>query len=210
METAQFKKIGIMGGTFNPIHNGHLMIAENAREQFGLEKVFFIPTGRSPHKLHQQVTDVSQRCGMISLAIQDNNAFVLNRIEADAQGISYTCLTLEKLQADYPDTEFYFILGADSLFDLEKWRNTEQILAGCCILAAYREHQQQDNFFQQIAYLKEKYKGRIYPLHTPSFAVSSMEIRNRVSRGQTIRYLVPPKVEQYIRDYRLYQEPAEL
>lgn len=209
MGASQFKKIGIMGGTFNPIHNGHLMIAENAREQYGLEKVFFIPTGRSPHKLQQQIADVSQRCSMISLAIEDNRAFVLNRIEADAPEISYTYITLEKLKKDYPDTEFYFILGADSLFTLENWRNPKQILADCCILAAYREHQQQEDFFRQIEYLTEKYQSRIYPLQTPSFAVSSMEIRNRVRKGQTIRYLLPAKVEQYIRDYRLYQIETE-
>lgn len=198
------RRIGIMGGTFNPIHNGHLMIAENARDQFQLDQVLFIPTGHSPLKHKQKITDASKRCAMVELAISDNPWFFLNKIEVQSQEISYTFLTLEKLKEDYTDAELFFILGADSLFDFEYWRNPERILKNCNILAAYRKHQRQEEFFQHIAYLNEKYPGKFHPLDTPNLEVSSQEIRHRVQQGQTIRYLVPKNVEEYIQEQHLY------
>lgn len=209
MDTKQKQKIGIMGGTFNPIHNGHLIIAENARVQFGLDQVLFIPAGYPPHKSQKQVVTAYHRCHMISLAIQDNPYFALSRLEVDSVKISYTYLTLQKLQKHYENTELFFILGADSLFDLERWCEIETVLDCCTILAAYRSHQKQEYFTQQIAYLAQKFSCRIFPLHTPNFEVSSGEIRNRIHAGNTIRYLVPAEVEAYIRTQHLYGEYHE-
>lgn len=200
------ERIGIMGGTFNPIHYGHLMIAENAREQFSLDKVLFIPTGRSPLKHKQQITDAVHRCAMVSLAISDNPWFELDEIEVHSPEISYTFYTIDKLKVNYNSAEFFFILGADSLFDFESWRNPELILKNCCILAAYRKHQKQEEFLRQIAYLNEKYPQRFYPLDTLNLEVSSEEIRQRVYQGKSIRYLVPNTVEDYIKTHKLYIE----
>lgn len=203
--TEAIQKIGIMGGTFNPIHNGHLMIAENAREQFGLNKVLFIPTGHSPLRHKQHVTAASHRCNMVSLAISDNPWFVLDKTEVNSTEISYTYRTLQKLKEAYTNAKLYFILGADSLFDFESWREPEAILEHCNILAAYRKHERQEEFFQQIAYLNKKYPDKFYPLDTPSLEVASQDIRNRVQYGRTIRYLVPREVESYIREHHLYE-----
>ena len=198
------KRIGIMGGTFNPIHNGHLMIAENAREHYSLDQVMFIPTGHSPLSHKQQITDAFLRCEMVSLAIADNPWFILNEIEVHSFQISYTFHTIQKLKESLKDADLYFVLGADSLFDFESWRNPELILENCRILAACRKHQRQEEFFEHIAYLNEKYPDKFYPLNTPFLEVSSQEIRRRVQANQTIRYLVPKEVEMYIRKNKLY------
>lgn len=200
------KRIGIMGGTFNPIHYGHLMIAENAREQFSLDKVLFIPTGHSPLKHKQQITDAAHRCAMVSMAISDNPWFCLDEIEVQNPEISYTFRTLEMLKQNYNSSEFFFILGADSLFDFESWKNPELILMNCNVLAAYRKHQRQEEFLRQITYLNEKYSQKFYPLDTTNLDVSSEEIRQRVQQGRSIRYLVPETVEKYIKYNKLYQE----
>ena len=193
-----------MGGTFNPIHNGHLMIAENAREQYSLDQVMFIPTGHSPLRHKQQITDAVHRCEMVSLAIADNSWFALNEIEIQSSEISYTFRTLEKLKQNYRNIELFFILGADSLFDFESWKNPDLILENSKILAAYRKHQRQEEFFQYIENLNKKYPQKFYPLDTPSLEVSSQEIRRRIQEKRTIRYLVPREVEAYIRKHKLY------
>lgn len=200
------QKIGIMGGTFNPIHNGHLLIADYAREEYNLSQVLFLPTGHSPHKRSQQITPASQRCDMITLAIQYNPFFTLELMEVEEERISYTYITIPKLQEKYANAELYFILGADSLFDIESWKEPGKILASCNVLAAYREDARELDFMKQISYLNEKYHARIYPLHTPCFDVSSRDIRSRVSHNLSIRYLVPKEIENYIMEKRLYQE----
>lgn len=207
MDKEVLQKIGIMGGTFNPIHNGHLLIAESAREEFGLDKVLFIPTRHPPHKLNQQITEASHRCNMIELAIKDNPFFELNLIEVQEKRISYTYLTLQNLKKIHPKAELYFILGADSLYDLEKWRKPEEILASCNILAAYRWQEEAPDFQEQMMYLNEKYNAHIYPLHAPAFDVSSSNIRSRICKAESIRYLVPTKVADYIQKTKLYQNP---
>lgn len=199
------QKIGIMGGTFNPIHNGHLLMAEYAREELDLNQVLFLPTGHSPHKLEQQITEASMRCDMIELAIQDNPFFKLDLTEVKEERISYTYLTLPLLKKKHPNAELYFILGADSLFDLEDWKKPEEILSTCNILAAYREDKREKDFQKQIDYLNKKYHAHIYPLHMPSFDVSSSNIRNRIREHRSIHYLVPKEVEHYIRKTGLYQ-----
>ncbi len=197
------KKIGIMGGTFDPIHNGHLVIAETAREQFRLQEILFLPSGHPPHKEHTM--PASHRCSMVSLAIAGNPFFTLDRREVESSDISYTYVTLQNLKKELPQTELFFILGADSLFDFQSWRKPEEILTYCSILAAYRKHEREDRFFQQIDLLNRKYPGKFFPLDTPSLEVSSQDIRNRVQHGRSIRYLVPEEVGAYIRAHHLYQ-----
>lgn len=213
METKQnegggnmLRRIGILGGAFNPIHNGHLMIAESAREQFALDCVLFIPTGHSPRKHKQKITDSVHRCAMISMAIAEEDCFILDEIEVRSPQISYTYRTVEKLKEKYIFSELFFVLGADSLFDFESWRNPELILKNCNILAAYRNHQCQEDFFHQISYLNDKYPDKFFPLNAPTLEISSQEIRQRVKEGRMIEHLVPKSVETYIRQNKLYMD----
>lgn len=201
---AILRRIGILGGAFNPIHNGHLMIAQNAREQFLLDQVLFIPTGHSPRKHKRNITDNVHRCAMVSGAISDKACFVMDEIEICSPQISYTYRTMEKLKEKYISSELFFILGADSLFEFESWRKPEIILENCSILAAFRKHQRQKEFFLQIAYLNDKYSEKFYPLDTPILDISSQEIRQRVKEGRTIQHLVPESVEAYIQKNKLY------
>lgn len=198
------KKVGIMGGTFDPIHYGHLIIAENAAEQFSLDHIFFMPTGHSPHKDDHHITPPKLRCDMISLAISDNDKFSLSMLEVESDQVNYTYKTLETLKKKYVDMQFYFILGADSLFMIEKWVHPERIFKACTILAAVREELDKERLENRINQLKERYRASIFPLATPNFDVSSHHIRKRTASSYTIRYMVPREVELYIKEKKLY------
>ena len=203
------RKIGIFGGTFNPVHYGHLMIAENACEQFGLEKVIFMPTGHSPHKPFMGEDMNRHRCRMVELAIADNPLFGISYREIENPGVNCTYETLRQLNEEQPDTQFHFILGADSLFDFLFWRHPEMICREAVILAAVRDTLDEKKVDEQISYLCRKLQGQIYRLNTPNFNVSSKSIRERIGKGQTIRYLVPDTVSDYIRSNGLYSVLSE-
>lgn len=198
------RKIGIMGGTFDPIHYGHLLIAQSAADEFQLEQVVFIPTGRTPHKADIEVTDGEQRCIMVQKAIADNRNFHLSKLEIKNEEISYTYRTLEKLTREYNDTHFYFIMGEDSLMDFESWRLPDKICELATILVALRDDTDGVRLFDQLELIKEKYQADIYPLHSPNYSVSSRDIRERLRNGQSIRYLVPESVGAYIARENLY------
>lgn len=198
------RNIGIFGGTFNPIHYGHLIIAENACLQYGLQKVIFLPTGHTPHKPYMGEDMSRHRCHMTELAISDNPRFVISYREIESTTVNYTYRTLERVAQEHPGTRLYFILGADSLFDFDKWVHPEKICASVVILAAVRDFLTEAKVDRQIAYLTEKYGGEIHRLKTPNFNVSSQNLRERVRNGQSIRYMVPPQVESYIRREKLY------
>ncbi len=200
------QRIGIMGGTFNPIHYGHLIIAENAYEQFQLDKVIFMPTGHAPHKAYGGIEMTKHRLSMVKLAIAGNDHFELSTYEVDRNDVNYTYMTLMNFSELYPDAEFFFILGADSLADFTKWRAPEVICKQATILAAVRDHFTESKVDEQIQYLKEKYDGEIYRLDTPNFNVSSKEIRERLENGETIRYMVPDAVKEYIENTQIYDE----
>lgn len=204
--TLKKKKIGIFGGTFNPVHYGHLLIAENACDQFQLDHVIFLPTGHSPHKPFMGEKMSVHRCQMVEAAIADNPRFSISYREIESRSVNYTYLTLAQFHKDYPDCELYFILGADSLFDFDDWRHPEEICKYANILAAVRDNLNADEVDQQIVYLKEKYHSGFDRLNTPNFSVSSKELRERVAQGKTIRYMLPPQAEQYIREHALYRE----
>lgn len=216
------EKIGIMGGTFNPIHNGHLAIARQAKEQFALNQVLFMPSGVSYMKNQQEIQPVSTRCEMTALAIRNIPYFELSDLEAVEQGNTYTFRTLEKLKSLHPDTEYYFILGADSLFAIEEWRNPKQIFRNCTILAAARgeaaesdaalelsasRNERTDNgvLQAQAQYLREKYLASVEILENAVITISSTQIRDRLRRRISIRGLVPEAVEAYIIKNHLYQ-----
>ena len=200
------KKIGIFGGTFNPIHYGHLLIAENACAQFDLDHVIFLPTGHTPHKQFMGEDMSEHRCHMVEAAIADNPKFSISYREIQNTGVNYTYVTLQQLHQEHPECKLYFILGADSLFDFDDWRHPELICQYAKILAAVRGNWDEERVDRQIAYLRKKYHWFFYRLNTPNFSVSSKELRERVANGQTIRYMVPDVVEAYIRDHALYRE----
>lgn len=198
------QRIGIMGGTFNPIHYGHLIIAENACEQFHLDRVIFMPTGLMPHKEYGGEEMMSHRCEMVRLAIQDNAHFSISTYEVDRTEMNYTYRTLIAMQDQHPEAELFFILGADSLFNFEEWKHPELICKQATILAAVRASMTESRVDEQIEHLMNLYNGKIYRLESPNFSVSSRDIRQRRADGETIRYLIPDAVREYIEKHNLY------
>lgn len=199
------KKTGIMGGTFNPIHIGHLLLAENAKETFGLDEILFIPSGLSYMKSKAEVAPKNMRLEMTRLAIADNPSFLLSSVEVEREGNSYTCDTLELLRRAEPATDFYFIVGADSLFAMESWKQPEEIFHHCTVLASVREGSNDSELKDKISYLKDKFHADIRLIDMKEMAVSSTDIRDRIRMGKSIRYMVPDKVIAYIQKHHLYQ-----
>ncbi len=207
------KRIGIMGGTFNPIHNGHLAIAKKAKEQFALEKVLFMPSGVPYMKDRREVLPVSVRCEMTALAITDIPYFELSLLEAaDAElgKNTYTFETLQKLRDADPETNYYFILGADSLYAIESWKNPTIIFQNCMILTAVRteDSYSQDRLLQQVQYLRKKYSASVEILEFEGLDVSSTQIREKMQRGESISGLLPEAVISYILDNHLYEKDS--
>lgn len=203
MNSLTKRKIGIMGGTFDPIHYGHLLIAQSALEEFQLEKVIFLPTGKAPHKSQIQVTDADIRCEMVSLAISDNLKFDISSLEAKNPNTNYTYQTLQKLNSHYPNTQFYFIMGEDSLDDFSTWKHPEEICKSASILVAVR-NDAGNSIEEKISNANRIYAADMHMLHAPNFSISSHEIRNRIKNKKSIQYMTPNAVEAYIREHFLY------
>lgn len=199
-------RIGIIGGTFDPIHIGHLIIAQNAVTQYHLDQILFIPTGHSPHKDDKEIEQSAHRLEMIRLSIKNNPDFYFSAMEINAARTSYTYLTLQELQRTYPDWELYFIMGADSLDYLDKWMEPAEICRLATLLVAIRDDLDMNRIKNKAAELKRLYEADIRPIITPNVSVSSHNIRERVAKGEPIRYLVTPEVEEYIAHQCLYQE----
>ena len=199
-------KIGIMGGSFNPIHNMHLLMGEMAYEEFGLDKVLIMPL-KTPYfdnkKLSSGIKD-EDRVSMIKRAIAANPHFEFSDLELKREGVTYTVDTLESLHASAPENEYYFICGADSLFGLERWYRAERIMELATIIAASRDDAN-DKIDGQVEYLNQKYQARIFKLDSPNLEISSSYIRNRVGEGKSCRYLVPDSVYDYIKEHNLYE-----
>jgi len=203
------KKIGIFGGTFNPIHLAHLMIAETAIEAAGLEEVLFIPSGCSYMKDPAEIVSNKHRVRMTGLALEDNPRFALSTIEIDREGNSYTCETLMELKEKYPEQEYYLIIGADNLFTIEEWKNPQQIFDNCKVLAAVRGAKKTADMEKQVAYLEEKFGAKIELLPIKHIDISSSMIREKIESQKSVRYIVPEKVRQYIIKNKLYQNEEE-
>jgi len=210
------KKIGILGGTFNPIHLGHLIIAEQAYEQFDLDLVWFMPSKKPPHKSEHEIVSEELRKNMIHLAIDKNLHFDFSSFEFDRDGTTYTAETLTLLRQLNPDHEYYFILGEDSLLHFETWKNPDVICENCRILVAQRNQLGTDygetssnELTKQINDLKEKYHADIQLLRIPNIEISSKEIRRKCHENESIRYFCPDRVTDFILKNRLYQENFE-
>lgn len=210
-------KIGIMGGTFDPVHNGHLELADMARSQFALDEIWFLPNGNPPHKELKKIkSNVKQRVKMVKLAIDGHPGYLLEPCEAEKKDISCSYKTMEYLTKEHPEDEFYFIVGADSLFSIETWVHPEKLFPLCTILAAYRddivegernsmESSVWEEMTAQIEHLKEEYGARIELLRSRPIQISSSRLREMVRRGDEIHGLVPEKVEEYIAEEGLYE-----
>ena len=203
-EEAGRKKVGILGGTFDPIHTGHLILAETACEAFSLDYVLIMPNGNPPHKPGQVNASMEQRTRMAELAASDNDHFRVSDFEKTPQDYHYTYETLEFLTQEHPDTDYYFILGADSLVHFHTWMEPERICRCCQILAATRDRMETSVLKKHMERLALEMGACIEPLETPNIDISSNMLRERVRKGRSIRYYVPDTVEAYIREQGLY------
>jgi nicotinate-nucleotide adenylyltransferase len=198
-------RIGVMGGTFDPIHYGHLVAAEVSRAEFGLDKVIFMPTGRPPHKQLQIVTDSEHRYHMTVLATLSNPGFEVSRMEVDKTGLAYTYDTVKELKRIYgKDSDIYFITGADAVLELSTWHRIQELLSLCRFIAVTRPGFDNENLEQKIQEITSKYNGEIICIEVPLLAISSTDIRNRFRNRKPIKYLLPEAVEKYIQEMGLY------
>lgn len=198
------KRIGIMGGTFNPVHMVHLILAENAYRAYDLDEIIMLPNGDPPHKTGMEITPAADRLAMLELAIKDIPYFRISEMEIKRRGYSYSSVTLEELHKTHPNTDYYFIMGADSVFQIETWHDPATVMANCIILASIRNHTPVEELEKQMDYLKKTYGADIRLLDIPDLELSSSEIRRRVNNRQTIRFMVPDAVCQYIEAHQLY------
>ncbi|MCD6352493.1 MAG: nicotinate-nucleotide adenylyltransferase [Armatimonadetes bacterium] len=200
---AKWSKVGLMGGTFDPIHLGHLVVAEEARERFGLDRVVFVPNGQPPHKEGRRITAAEHRYNMCLLATAENPFFTVSRTEIDRDGPCYTIDTLRLFRAQLgPEAEIYFITGADAVLDLPNWREPDAILSECHVVAAHRPG---FDLACLVPALGEERARKVQEMALPALDISSTRIRARVAEGRSVRYLVPPAVEGYIAKMGLYR-----
>lgn len=198
-------KIGLMGGSFDPVHNGHLVLAEQVRTRFQMDKILFIPAGNPPHK--DAIGDKEHRYEMTKLAIQDNKFFEISRIEIDSEQKSYAIDTVKRMHKLYgDDTEVFFITGADAIIDLPTWKNFDELLSICKFIGSTRPGIEDKAFNDQINALVRDYKADITITQVPALAISSTDIRRRIKYNLSIKYLLPANVEEYIYEHHLYSD----
>jgi nicotinate-nucleotide adenylyltransferase len=196
-------RIGVLGGTFDPPHIGHLVAAEEARVRLHLERVLFVPAGMPPHKLDEPVTPVEHRLEMVTRAVASNPYFTVSRVDVDRPGPSYTVDTLRLLREQWgDDVEFYFIMGIDSLADLPNWHEPQRIIELCRLAVVDRPGY--DAHIESLERILPGLSRRVEFVPMPQLEISSTELAERVRQGLPIRYQVPPAVEEYIYTHRLY------
>ena len=199
-------KVGIMGGTFDPIHNGHLILAEAVRDTLNLDEVLFIPSARPPHKFRTDIISPEHRLAMTILATCSHSKFRVSTIEIMRTGPSYAIDTIDALKLEYKlGTEFYFILGADAALELSTWHNAQELIEKCQFIVATREGTDIDIKAVESQFSKSAI-GHIQKVETPKIEISSTDIREKIRNGHSIKYLVPDTVEAYIRKENLYND----
>ncbi len=206
-ETTVRQRVGIYGGSFDPIHFGHLLIAELVRERLNLDEIRFVPAAVSPLKLNQQPTDAKHRVDMIRLAIGGNVHFKLDERELQRGGPSFTVDTLAEIKAESPSSDLFFLMGADSLADFHAWREPQRICELAFVAIVARGGHATPDLAKIQTYLpKDQAKQAAEHLvQVPQFEISSTEIRERVRHAMSIRYQVPAAVEVYIESAKLYR-----
>ena len=203
------KKIGIMGGTFNPVHHGHLVTAQEALDQFSLDEVIFIPTGDPPHKIEDLLAHAEDRYLMTVIATSSNSSFFVYRIEIDRKGKSYTIDTVKELRKLLgSNSELYFITGADAILEILTWKNTREIVTLAKFIAATRPGYDLSKIKELKTTLfdsEDEADRRIFIMEIPALAISSTDIRQRIKIGRPVNYLVPEGVNNYILKHGLYK-----
>mgnify|MGYP002630642585 CR=1 FL=1 len=222
------KKIGLIGGTFDPVHNGHLNLAEQAQKKFELDKVIFIPAYRSPHKLGIEPASSEDRLAMLALALNDQPYFSMDKLEVNNGKVSYTIETLGTLKADHPDWNLFLILGADAFQTIDTWKQASRLLEFCSILVGSRPGVElkfleslKKKLFNNEAGMKNGPSGfepdktvienpekgnKVNFFQIPLLDISSKDIRKRIKRGEEIKNLLPLNVDHYIMQHRLYRD----
>ena len=201
-EPGQPRRIGVLGGTFDPVHNGHLYIANAFRMALDLERVVWIPAGRPPHKTGQIVSSDRDRLAMLDIALAGSATDQIDTIDTERAGPSYTADTLEILAERFAPARLFFLMGEDSLRDLPTWHDPERLLRAAELAVAARPGVDAD--LKAVARRVPAVKERVHLVPTEEIAISSSEIRRRVAEHQSIQGLVPAAVEAYIRDHDLY------
>ena len=198
------RRVGVMGGTFDPIHHGHLVAASEVQAWFDLDEVVFVPTGDPWQKTHRVVSEAEHRYLMTVVATASNPRFTVSRVDIERHGPTYTIDTLRDLKAQRPDEELYFITGADALADIFTWRDADELFALAQFVGCTRPgHEMDDRTLAAIP------ADRVTMVEIPALAISSTECRERTGRGEPVWYLVPDGVVQYIGKYQLYAPQPE-
>lgn len=198
------KKYGIFGGSFNPIHYGHLMICEYIKEEMGLDKVIFIPTGNPPHK--EIGVSAEDRYEMVKLAISPNPGFEISDIETTRVNLSYTVDTIRELKKIYKEEKLYFLIGLDSLFQLKTWKKIGDLSQEIEFVVALRPgYIDKEEINNEIDFLRENFGTKINLIKTPLYEISSTDLRDRIHEGKSLRYLIPKKVLDYIEESGFYK-----
>ncbi len=203
-------RVGIFGGAFDPIHFGHLILAEQGREQGRLDEVWFVPTARPPHKEEPTLTRFEQRVEMLALAIAGNRAFRIDELEKERPGPSYTADTLAELRRRHPAHEFLLLIGSDTLLDLPHWYQPHRVLehAGLLVMTRPGSAVLSAEQLRERLHLSENAPLRLEVIETPLIDISSRDLRRRAAAGRSLRYFLPRAVECYIHDKRLYEIPG--
>ena len=198
------KKYGIFGGSFNPIHYGHLMICEYIKEEMGLDKVIFIPTGNPPHK--ELELSAEDRYEMVRLAISPNPDFEISDIETTRVKKSYTVDTIRELKKIYKEEKLYFLIGLDSLFQLKTWMKIGDLSQEIEFVVALRPgYLDREEVNKEIDFLRENFGTKVNLIKTPLYEISSTDLRDRIREGKSLRYLIPKKVLDYIEESGFYK-----
>lgn len=196
---------GILGGTFNPIHNAHIELAEAALRQFQLDKVLIMPNNKPAYKSSYDIVSNEDRANMVKLAIQGIDGLEFSDMELNRQGLTYTCDTLALLNMKYPQTDWYFIMGGDSIMYFDKWREPEKIVKYATLIASVRDDIDKTTVYSKINELKVKYPGsRILFEEMKAIDISSRELRNMINMNEDVSFYMDKKVVDYIKDRRLY------
>lgn len=197
-------RLGIFGGTFDPVHYGHLLLAETCREQLKLDQVRFVPAATPPHKLDHQISDGHARADMLSLAVSGYPEFVVDRRELKRKGPSFTVDTLTEYATEFPDAELFFLIGADSLRDLLTWRNPERISQLATLVACNRPGVAALQNEQIVEWVGAEIASRILTQQIPGTDISASDIRERARTGCSLRFLTPRSVETFLTAHDLY------
>lgn len=203
------RRIGIMGGSFDPIHLGHLVVANEVLNIYNLDEVIFVPAGNPPHKKGLKA-ESHHRLDMVNLATLSNNKFSVSDYEINNPQKSYTLNTLKEFRKLYTNTELYFITGYDAVIDLPNWHEPKEILKLCKFIAATRPGISKEELNEKINEITNKFGGTIEMLQVPMLQISSTDIRERFNMGASAKYLLPELVEQYIIKNKLYERCPDI